>query len=120
MGDWIAPAEYLQPELRLAAALKALRLSSSVRVAARSATSSWHAHLQLGHTPDRVVHLTDGQAEPVPEDPGALTASPGDQLVDALRLAFDGVAVVHGSSASLPDSGPVRRCPLSSASPLLL
>src|SRR5260370_42303781 len=109
MGDWIAPAEYLQPELRLAAALKALRLSSSVRVAARSATSSWHGHLQLGRTPDREVHLTDGQAEPVPEDPGALTASPGDQLVDALRLVFDGV--VHGSSVSVRDAGVVRECP---------
>ena len=62
----LAPAEYLQPEFRLAAALKALRLSSSVRVAARSATSSRQAHLQLGQALDRVVHLTDGQAEPVP------------------------------------------------------
>ena len=37
-------------------------------------TSSWQAHLELGHPLDRVVHLTHGQAEPVPEKPEPLAA----------------------------------------------
>jgi hypothetical protein len=44
-------------ELRLATALEALRLSRSVRVAARSAASSWQTHLQLEHPASRVIHL---------------------------------------------------------------
>jgi hypothetical protein len=40
-GEIRPNADYLRPELRLAVALMALRLSSSVRVAARSATSLW-------------------------------------------------------------------------------
>jgi hypothetical protein len=50
------------------------------RVAKRSVISSWQTHPQVDHPARRVVHLSDGQAEPVPEKAEPLPAGPGDQL----------------------------------------
>src|SRR5215470_6949388 len=63
-------------------------------------TRRWsrQAHLQLDEPAGGIVHLADGQAEPVPQKPEPLTAGPGDQVFGALRLLFGGVGVVHGSS----------------------
>ena len=60
--------------------------------------ASRQPHLQLEHPPGRVVHITHGQAEPVPEKPEPFTAGPGDQFFGALRLVIGGMGVVHGSS----------------------
>jgi len=65
-------------------------------IASEVAELSRQAHLQLEHPPARVVHLTHGQAEPVPEKPEPLTAGPGDQFFGALRLVAGGMGVVHG------------------------
>src|SRR5487761_171404 len=70
-------------------------------------TSSCQAHLELGLPPDWVVHLTHGQAEPVPEKPEPFRASPGDQFFDALWLVF-GMWGVHDSSVSSGGVGQVN------------
>ena len=72
-------------------------------------TSSWQAHLELGHPLDRVVHLTHSQAEPVPEKPELLAASPGDQFFDAPGVRWCGV--VHGSSVPSVGVGQVNGIP---------
>jgi DNA-binding CsgD family transcriptional regulator len=61
-------------------------------------------HLQLNHPARGVVHLADGQAEPVPEKPEPLTAGPGDELFGALHPVLGAVRVVHGRSV------PFGRC----------
>src|SRR6516162_11419627 len=63
----------------------------SVRVVVR-----YPGCLQLDDSAGCVVHLADGQAEPVPQEPEPLTARPGDRLFGALRLVLGGVGVVHG------------------------
>jgi len=42
-----------------------------------SSSPSWQALLQLEEPAGRIVHLTHGQAEAVPEEPEPLVARPG-------------------------------------------
>src|SRR5215510_16399351 len=69
---------------------------------------SWQARLQFDEPAGGVVHLTHGQAEPVPEKPEPLTAGPGDQLFGALHLAFGDVGVVHSVPFCSGEARPVR------------
>src|SRR5262245_42454991 len=69
----------------------------------------WQAQPELGHPPGRAVHLTDGQAEPVPEKPDPLPEGPGHQLFGALYLVRGGVGMVHGSSVPFRRPGGGRR-----------
>src|SRR5215469_14622763 len=78
--------------------------------------------LQLDEPAGGVVHLTDGQAEPVPEKPQPLMAGPLDQFFGVLYLVFGGVRACHGSFPSDPLSaaslvragicGPLSACRL--------